>query len=92
MIWVNSKFLGSQAGYQLLKLGSLMQFLVASGYWATTKSYTVADDETVPEGLEHCLGHLGLSDIHLGIASEVIHYYQNILFFENVTIFVYIFI
>ena len=36
----NSKFLGSQPGYQLLKLGSPMQFLVALGYQATAKSCT----------------------------------------------------
>ena len=34
------KFLGARLGYQLLKLGSPMQFVVASGYQATTKSYT----------------------------------------------------
>ena len=33
-------FLVARLGYQLLKLGSLTHFLVASGYQATTKSYT----------------------------------------------------
>ena len=43
----NSKLLGSQVGYQLLKLGSLMQFLVALGYQATTKSYTDKQDANI---------------------------------------------
>ena len=38
------------------------------------------DDEIVPEDLGHHLGHLGLSDICLGISGEVIHYYQDVLF------------
>ena len=36
----NSKFLSSQAGYQLLKLDSQTQFLVASGNRDTAKSHT----------------------------------------------------
>ena len=35
--------------------------------------------EVVPEGLGHCLGHLGLGNIHLGIVGEVVHIYQDIL-------------
>ena len=35
--------------------------------------------EVVPEGLGHCLGHLGLGNIYLGIAGEMVHHYQDIL-------------
>ena len=38
------------------------------------------DDEIVTEDLGHCLGHLGSSDVCLGILGEVVCYYQDVLF------------
>ena len=38
------------------------------------------DYAVVPEGPGHCLGHLGLGNICLGIAGEIIHHCQDNFF------------
>ena len=73
VIWADSEFLDpcslTKISYVLaLKIPPLIQ---GDFLWLP-----IVNNETVPEGLCCCLGHLGSSAIHQGIVGEMVHYCQ----------------